>query len=319
MMPKSLITDKELMVKACKLYYFEDKTQSQISKVLGISRPQVSRLLSLARADGTVKIEINPIAVNNIDDIAHKLQELYKLKNSVVAPENPNNGIISAISSAASAFLSGYLKDGQIVGVSWGRTLFETVEKIVFNKEYKSSTFIPLLGGVGQLRHEYQMNSIVEKIANAFHSNRFYLFAPAFLQDSKTLELMLNDSSIKLVSQLWNSLDLAIVGIGEPISLSNAFKNIYDKSFLSSLINQSAVGDIAARFYNKDGVPCTLQSSNILGVSLEQLKKVPEVIAVAGGKEKIQAIHAAVKAGYVTSLITDRNTALSLIEMEEPQ
>ena len=70
-MPKSLINDKELMIKACKLYYFEDKTQSQISKVLGISRPQVSRLLSLARADGTVKIEINPIAVNNIDDIAH--------------------------------------------------------------------------------------------------------------------------------------------------------------------------------------------------------------------------------------------------------
>jgi len=202
------------------------------------------------------------------------------------------------------------------VGISWGRTLYETVERVVFNGELPNTTFIPLIGGVGQLRHEYQMNSIVEKIANSFHSNRYYLFAPAFIENSKTLNMMLEDGSIRFMSEMWKRLDLAIVGIGEPISLSNAFKNIYDKEFLANLMKHAAVGDIAARFFDASGIPCVSGNENILGISLEQLKEVPEVIGIAGGKEKALAIHAAIKAGYINSIVTDRSTALQILRME---
>ncbi len=46
-------------------------------------------------------------------------------------------------------------------------------------------------------------------------------------------------------------------------------------------------------------------------------KKTPEVIGVAGGKEKVPAIYAAIKARYINSLITDLDTALSILKMEE--
>jgi DNA-binding transcriptional regulator LsrR (DeoR family) len=82
------------------------------------------------------------------------------------------------------------------------------------------------------------------------------------------------------------------------------------------LLKQSAVGDIAARFFTKDGKPCDLgkYSKHILGITLEQLKKVPQVIGIAGGNEKISAIRAAIKGKFINSLITDISTARELVK-----
>ena len=313
---KGLMADRDTMMKVCKLYYIEDKTQSEIARLVGISRPQVSRLLTKAKNEGVVRIEIDSGKVENLEEISIEMKERFGLKNVIVADEAADGGTIASIAVSAAKFLSDYVKNGQLVGISWGRTLYETVERVVFNGELPNTTFIPLIGGVGQLRHEYQMNSIVEKIANSFHSNRYYLFAPAFIENAKTLNMMLEDSSIRFMSEMWKRLDLAIVGIGEPISLSNAFKNIYDKEFLANLMKHAAVGDIAARFFNADGTPCVSGNENILGISLDQLKEVPEVIGIAGGKEKAQAIHASIKAGYINSIVTDRSTALQILRMQ---
>jgi DNA-binding transcriptional regulator LsrR (DeoR family) len=312
---KGLMADRDTMIKVCKLYYLEDKTQSEIASIIGISRPQVSKLLARAKSVGIVRVEIDSGSLENLEDISMKIKERFDLKNVIVADTESGADIIPSIAVSAAKFLSGYVGDGRLIGISWGRTLFETVERIVFNGAYSNTTFIPLIGGVGQLRHEYQMNSIVEKIANSFHSNRYYLFAPAFIENANTLNMILEDSSIRFMSEMWKRLDLAIVGIGEPISLSNAFKNIYDKKFLANLMKHAAVGDIAARFFDTDGHPCVSGNENILGISLEQLKEVPEVIGIAGGKEKALAIHAAIKAGYINSIVTDRNTAVQILKM----
>jgi len=311
------LDERELIIKVCKLYYLENKTQNEIAKIVGVSRPKVSRLLAAGREMGIVKIEIDAGSILSNEETSKSLKEKYNLKNVVIVDNVSQKNIISSIATAAANFLSNYIKDGQIIGVSWGRTLYQTCEKIVVNREYNNTLFVPLLGGVGQFRYQYQMNSIVEKMANAFHAMRYYLHAPAVLENPAALEIMLKDNSLKLVTDMWDKLDLAIVGIGEPISLSNAFKDIFDQEFLSKLIKANAVGDIAGRFFTADGSECKDVGISMLGISLDQLKKTPEVIGVAGGKEKVPAIYAAIKARYINSLITDLDTALSILKMEE--
>ncbi len=313
---KSLIADRDAMVRVCRLYYFEEKTQNEIAKTLGISRPQVSRLLSRAKEEGILKIEIDPGTMVHSEEIADALKQKCHLNHVVVSDVDPNGDVIRSLGFSAARFLSGYLKDNQLIGISWGRTLYETVERIVFNGELPNTTFVPLIGGVGQIRHEYQMNSIVEKIANAFRSKRYYLYAPAHMKHAKTLQMMLEDDAISLVVEMWKKLDLAIVGIGEPISLSNTFRDIYDPDFFSFLLKQTAIGDIAARFFTKDGAPCASADESILGISLSQLKQVPKVIGIAGGKEKTDAIYTAIKTGYINSLVTDKHTAIRILERE---
>ena len=54
------ITDNlRMMVKVCRLYYEENLSQKEISALMGISRPQISRMLTCARSKNIVSIKIN--------------------------------------------------------------------------------------------------------------------------------------------------------------------------------------------------------------------------------------------------------------------
>ena len=52
------MSDFEQLVRASRLYYELGETQNQIAERLGVTRPQVSRLLKEARAQGVVEIRI---------------------------------------------------------------------------------------------------------------------------------------------------------------------------------------------------------------------------------------------------------------------
>ena len=52
------ITDRDI-IKACLLYYEENKTQEEISGLLGVSRYKISRILRDAKRKGIVTIHVN--------------------------------------------------------------------------------------------------------------------------------------------------------------------------------------------------------------------------------------------------------------------
>ena len=75
-----------------------------------------------------------------------------------------------------------------------------------------------------------------------------------------------------------------------------------------------AVGQVNLRFIAVDGSPVVSELDElIVGVTLEQLKRCPRTLAVAGGPSKYAAIKAAVLGGFVNTLITDVDTARHLL------
>jgi len=51
----------------------------------------------------------------------------------------------------------------------------------------------------------------------------------------------------------------------------------------------------------------------VIGIDLETLKNIPEVIAIAGGSEKVRAVLGALRGGYIKTLITDIVTARAVL------
>jgi DNA-binding transcriptional regulator LsrR (DeoR family) len=49
----------------------------------------------------------------------------------------------------------------------------------------------------------------------------------------------------------------------------------------------------------------------MIGISGEQLRGIPEVIAVAAGRDKVDAVRAALRTGIITTLITNSTVARS--------
>jgi deoxyribonucleoside regulator len=52
------MSELEKLVRVSRLYYELGETQGAIAEQLGVTRPQVSRLLKRARAEGVVEIRI---------------------------------------------------------------------------------------------------------------------------------------------------------------------------------------------------------------------------------------------------------------------
>jgi DNA-binding transcriptional regulator LsrR (DeoR family) len=59
----------------------------------------------------------------------------------------------------------------------------------------------------------------------------------------------------------------------------------------------------------------TALTERLIGIEAEALRGVPEVIAIAYGTPKAQAVRAALRGGLVTSLITHRAMAWELLDL----
>ena len=53
----------------------------------------------------------------------------------------------------------------------------------------------------------------------------------------------------------------------------------------------------------------------LFSTPLETLKSLNNVIGISGGPQKVEAIRAALRGGYLDVLITDEETAMQLIDL----
>jgi len=126
---------------------------------------------------------------------------------------------------------------------------------------------------------------------------------------------MKNDETQKLLEKARN-VDIALVGIGAPIGSSNLVETGYfEKEQIKEMQNLGVAGDICSRFFDEEGQVCDLEiNKRTIGINLDDLKNINEVIGVAGGEEKVSSIVGALKGGFLDVLITDAKTAKLVLE-----
>ncbi|MFF2879105.1 sugar-binding domain-containing protein [Gottfriedia sp. NPDC057991] len=88
---------------------------------------------------------------------------------------------------------------------------------------------------------------------------------------------------------------------------------MYELTFIK---HPNAASNILGQFYDQNGKIIDLpHQKRLIGTDLKSLR-VLNVIAVASVEKKIEAIYRALKGKYITVLITDEATAISLLNME---
>ncbi len=305
----------ELMVLVARLYHENNLTQEEIAVRMNLSRQKVSRLLITARKAGIIKtVVLNPMTVDS-----HLVQELitgFGLKQVVLTSGETldSSQLRAGIGLAAAEYLQGSLCDDQLVGIGWGRTLFETVNLLRPERE-KHINVIPMIGGLGDISPYFQVNELTRRLSDAFSGTYRHLYVPAFIEDRSVLETLVNSQEVRQVAELWKRLDVAIVGIGhvEFQQMSSMFfVDHITPPTLALLKAQGTVGDICARFYNINGDQ-VYPEMGVVGISLDILKNIPNVVAIAGGMEKIRALVGALRGGYIKTLIIDTATARAVL------
>jgi DNA-binding transcriptional regulator LsrR (DeoR family) len=315
MPPSRALPDLYLLAKVSSLYYEREQSQQEISERLGISRTKVSRLLSESKRRGIVQIAILPPRGLRLD-LEGRLEERYGLENVQVVPVDPAatpDQHRRQIGAAGAAYLARALEPNESLGLSWGTTLSAMVEAL---KPMPSSgvRVVQMLGGVGPPDAESNASALVRRTAELLHGSPILLPAPGIVATAAVRDSLRADRHVRAALRELDSLTTAYVGLGA--FATNAVLNdrrSVARSTRAELLAAGAVGDIALRFFDVRGAPVRSSlDKRILGITTSQLRRVPRVVAIAGGRNKVDAIAAALGGGFVKVLITDQSTAAAL-------
>jgi deoxyribonucleoside regulator len=310
-----ILDNRRVLVKVAQLYYEEGATQSEIAEKIGVSRSLVSKYLTKARELGIVEITIHDEGLHQFHQLERKVERLYNLREVVCIESVGQESSKKQLGEAAHEFLLRVIKDGQIIGFSSGTTLYEVAKAINSPQIFPAVTIVPLVGGVGNEQVNIHSNSIVAKVGEALQANYELLHIPVMVDTKEAKEVLMRQPSIRNTFDLAEQSSIAVVGIGGSPEHSTMVKSYLGSDHQKLTDETEIVGDICYNFINKFGKPASNSwNERVIALELEKLKKIPLVIAVASGLEKVEAIKAALEGKLVHVLITDQVTANALVK-----
>ncbi|HUI71485.1 MAG TPA: sugar-binding domain-containing protein [Spirochaetia bacterium] len=307
--------------KIAKLYYYNDLTTQQIAKELNVSRPTVSRLLSLAKRQGLVEIR-----VRDRQDLLLPMEELIKKQfglkavHIVSVPEVLDEVIwLERVAKYAANYLNTVLKPHSILGIAWGTTMSAVSEHLLPTSVYDLS--IVQLNGSGNtyIYDNSYAATILKVFADTYDARVYLLPVPTFFDHKETKEAMWRERSVRQVVQLQNKADVLLYSIGAVSA--GVPSHIHAGGYLEredqeTLKKDRVIGDIATVFFRADGSWADIKiNSRASGPPLTLFTKVRHGVCVVSGLAKAAGLLAALRAGYMTELIVDAPTCRLVLEL----
>jgi DNA-binding transcriptional regulator LsrR (DeoR family) len=309
-----------LMAKIARMYYDHGIRQKEITERLGIHQSTISRLLQKARETKMVRISVaTPPGI--FAELEDEIEQKFGLKEAIVVETRSNEEHqMRELGAAAAFFVETTVKPNTIIGISsWSRALMAMGETLHPTDCGRGGRVVQLMGGIGTAEAQYHATYIVQRIANLIGAEPVLLQAPGVVGSVQAQRVLSRDISVRQAADLFDRIDLALVGIGsmEPSPFLVSSGNAFSPAERKQIRSEGAVGDLCLRFFDAKGSPVkSALNKRVIGIELETLKKVDRVVGIAAGPGKIPAMLAALWSRRLNTLITDRQTAKSLLDAE---
>ncbi|HEX2909223.1 MAG TPA: sugar-binding transcriptional regulator [Chloroflexia bacterium] len=312
------LDELRLLTKVARLYYEQDMTQPEIASQLDLSQATVSRLLKRAIQEQIIRITVN-VPFGTYPELEENLQKTYGLKEAVVVDTvEDNDQVLRDLGAAAAYYLETTLHANDIIGISsWSATLLAMVDAMQPINRPSQIKVLQILGGLGSPNAGIYASRLIGRLADRVRGEAILLPAPGVVGSPDAVPILLEDRYVRQAMSLFDQVSLALVGIGtlEPSGLLASSGNIFSTEELSMLREAGAVGDICLRFFDRSGTPViTPLNDRVIGMGLDQLRKVKRAVGIAGGSRKLNAIRGALTGKLINVLITDRFTAEKLLQ-----
>jgi DNA-binding transcriptional regulator LsrR (DeoR family) len=238
--------------------------------------------------------------------------ERYGIARVVVAPTGDD--LDEAFGPVAAKFVGGLLRSKMRLGVSWGQTLAALIRHLRPGL-VSNLSIAQLAGGVNDPTAGVQGNELVREVAELFPGSQvYYLHAPAIVGSVEARDVLLADRTIQAALDAGRHSELALVGIGQMDAASTLYRGRHvEPDDWDQLLRAEAVGNINTRFFDAAGAPVELLERRTMAVTWTDLAAIPTVVAVAVGRDRVDAIRGALATHCVDILITDETTARALV------
>ncbi|HEY4226823.1 MAG TPA: sugar-binding domain-containing protein [Candidatus Limnocylindrales bacterium] len=305
------MSDLATLVRVSRLYYELGETQEAIAALIGVTRPQVSRLLKEARAEGVVEIRIvDRSAVES--PAGEALRERFGLRAVHLAPtlDGPQELTRRRVGRLAGEVLRSAIRDGMVVGIGDGASVSAVADELATGGEPQiDATIVPLCGGfwrAGAGDEPYR------RIGAALGASVHALHAPGVLDDATVRDALCAHAGVRSVIDLWARLDMALFGVGGP-SWSEASVG---RATLAEIVAGGAVGEVLIAPFAIDGrlIGDSLRARTV-AFDARRLRDVSLAIGVAEGPAKVAPILGALRGHFLNVLVTDVRTAEAVLNL----
>jgi deoxyribonucleoside regulator len=289
------------MVQCLELYYRQGRSQKDIATALGVSAATVSRLLKRAMDEGLVRVELD---LPRTEDLETALVRTFGLREAVVVASGGRGDLRAELGAAAAAYFEKVAENGMAIGLSCGLTLYHAIHALR-ERRLRDLTLYPLSGESTLKLVDIFSNTLVGMMAAKY---RPYVRAYALP-----------------VQHLLSLGHIAIVGVGMIAEQTPGFCSLAESYGVSvkRLRQLGVVGEINYQPFAADGrivdrPDLAALSRRLLSVQGDRLQALSRrddrtVIAVAGGKAKVEALRGALAGRFMNVLVTDEDAALGLL------
>lgn len=172
---------------------------------------------------------------------------------------------------------------------------------------------VPARGGMGRTV-ETQANTLAAEIAQKLGGHHRLIHLPDHM-DAAAMQEMLKLPEVREAMDLLQRADVILHGIGRADDM--AHNRHLPPSLIRRLADEGAVAEAFGYYFDKDG-KCLYAASSV-GVDLARLQPSCQMIAVAAGRRKAEAIVAVLKHYRHAMLVTDEGAAAEILRIMDPQ
>ncbi len=308
----------ELLAKVATMYYERELTQSQIAARLDLSRVKVYRLLKEARETQVVRILIE-YPLKRADELEERLVRRFGLRQALALQSGAGDAglLLRETAQLAARYLEEALTAGATMSICFGSTTYEVISAI--RRDFQADvTVVQATGSLPQALKEFDSSALTRQLAQKLGGQAQYLSSPLLADNAEAAAIIRQQAVVGHTLAQVRRADIALVGIGnlDPATSGFVRAGVADSDQLRAYRSCGAAGDMAWQIFDSAGqlFPCEL-NGRIIGVTLDELRAVPQTIAVAVGGKKARAIHGALASGAIDVLVTDEQTAARVLEI----
>ena len=305
-----------IATQVARLFFDRQLSKVEIGQRLGMSRFRVARLLREAREAGLVRVEYRDVAARDLD-LARELETRHGLDLCAVAA--PAGELQDAAALLGAEVVADLLAPDETLGVAWGSTLAATLGALP-RRDYPELRVVPLAGGWPGLPRERTPGELARRGAERLGGTHLELYAPAFVASRRLRDALVGEAGVTAVLEAYRRLTTAVIGIGawtgraKVAGSSLLASGAVSQEELRELRSRGAIGELVVHPFDAAGQFVTSElAERAVAIPLEQLRRVPRVVAIAAGASKADAIRGALAAGVVNVLVTDAPTAAAVL------
>ncbi|MBX3080074.1 MAG: sugar-binding transcriptional regulator [Anaerolineae bacterium] len=308
---------EDLLVRVATLYYEQDMNQEGIARMLGKTRSNISRMLKEARQRGIVEIKIRK-RIPQATALEREFRRVFGLQTALIVESGGRtyDEILASAGMLAAQHLEERLHPSDTLAISWGTGVSAAVNAISPNPSLQVDV-AQMIGSVGTVDSAIDGPELARQLAIKLGGKYYYLHAPLIVDSQKTRNTFLEQSTIMDTLNRARRASTALIGVGTTESAASSFLRAghLTEVQLAELRRQGAVGESSGCYFDAFGRTERFDINNrVIGLDLNEVKRIPHVLAVSCGLLKTRSILGAMRGGWVNVLATDDATAHAVLE-----